>query len=388
MADEKTSERKIGKPSRQKSLSARGVEAMKVKAKKEAAETAPQRSRDGYLLQDPGGSTINRPSSPEPIVEMEGAVVSYGTKTVLGNWSQPIDGEDKPGLWWKVHRGERWGIFGPNGSGKTTLLSLITSDHPKSYSLPIKQFGRSRVQQEGGQPPFPLFELQSKIGQSSPEINNHIPRSFTIREVLENAYSETLRGRPTLTEKDTLRITRCLLWFEQDIRPNAPRDFKFRHPMTLDHVDEYLKRSTAWADEHLFGSLPLGAQRVLLFLRAIVKQPDIIILDEAFSGMDDGVRDRCLLFLSKGELFKHHVGAHGELGFRKSGLAKAREVEVWGLDSSQALIVVSHVKEEIPGGVRNWICLPEASTGLPPRTGVLGGPIEGDEEGWKNIWGM
>jgi ABC-type molybdenum transport system ATPase subunit/photorepair protein PhrA len=319
---------------------------------------------------------------PEPVIEMQGAVVNYGTRTVFGNWSQPIDGEDKPGLWWKVYPGERWGIFGPNGSGKTTLLSLITSDHPKAYSLAIKQFGRSRVQQPGGPPPFPLFELQSRIGQSSPEIHHHIPRSLTVRQVLENAYSETLRGRPILTERDVLRITRCLLWFEQDIRPGA-------HQSTpLTSVDEYLNRSTAWADEHLFGSLPLGAQRVLLFLRAIVKHPDIIILDEAFSGMDDGVRDRCLLFLAKGEVSTYYTEPNGYRRVKKSALAKAQKEEVCGMDDTQALIVVSHVKDEIPGSVRNWIFLPEANTGLPPRTGVFEGPIQADKGRWREIWGM
>jgi ABC-type molybdenum transport system ATPase subunit/photorepair protein PhrA len=349
------------------------------------------KSRDGYFMTDEP-----RPLPPqEPLVEMEGAVITYGgTKTVLGNWSQSIDGEQKSGLWWKVRRGERWGVFGPNGSGKTTLLSLICSDHPKTYSLPIKLFGRSRLPEQG-KPALSIFELQSRIGHSSPEIHNHIPRSLTIRQVLENAYSETLRGRPTITEEAYNRINACLLWFEQDIRPGATKEDGIKHfrrvpntNETKDKISHYLSQDTKWADEHLFGGLPFGAQRVLLFLRAIIKQPDLIILDEAFSGMDDAVRDRCLLFLASGERKSYKMTKTGERTIVKSAVNAAGMVTVGGLNREQALIVVSHVREEIPGSVREWICLPEANTGLPPRTGVLNGPIEGDEGRWKEIWGM
>lgn len=53
----------------------------------------------------------------EPVLEMEGVVIKYGEKQVLGNWRQKMDdAEDaREGLWWTVHRGQRWGVFGPNG---------------------------------------------------------------------------------------------------------------------------------------------------------------------------------------------------------------------------------------------------------------------------------
>jgi hypothetical protein len=46
------------------------------------------------------------------------------------------------------------------------------------------------------------------------------------------------------------------------------------------------------------------------------------------------------------------------------------------------------VREEIPGSIREWICLPEANTGLEARFGRLDGPIEGDYRRWNEIWGM
>ena len=52
----------------------------------------------------------------EALVEMQGVVVSYEDKEVLGDWEQEIEGRTKRGLSWIVRRGERWGVFGPNGT--------------------------------------------------------------------------------------------------------------------------------------------------------------------------------------------------------------------------------------------------------------------------------
>ena len=334
-------------------------------------------SRDGYAMKDVGIPKIG-----EPLVEMEGARVQYETKAVLGNWKQKVPGdssssESRDGLWWTVRRGERWGIFGPNGSGKTTLLSLICSDHPQTYSLPIKLFGRSRLP-EPGKPGISIFDLQSRIGHSSPEIHSHIPKSLTLRQVLENAWSDTFRGVPKLNEDAHERIDACLRCFEQDLRPGA---------------DSSSKDKSTWADHLLFGGLPFSSQRVALFLRAVIKQPDLVILDEAFSGMDDGVRDRCLLFLAHGET-KQFSQSKSSSELTKippvveSDVSKANKVKVRGLSEDQALLCISHVREEIPGSIREWICLPEANTGLEARFGRLDGPIEGDYRRWNEIWGM
>lgn len=334
-------------------------------------------SRDGYRLTD-----TEPPKIGEPLVEMEGARVAYGDKAVLGNWTQDVDGSPKEGVWWTVKRGERWGIFGPNGSGKTTILSLICSDHPQTYSLPIKLFGRSRLP-EPGQLGISIFAIQSRIGHSSPEIHNHVPKSLTLRQVLANAWSDTFRGKPNLDANANERIDACLRWFEEDLRPatnSSTEGFSSVSP-------------TDWADELPFGGLPFSAQRIALFLRAVIKHPDLVILDEAFSGMDDGVRDRCLLFLAHGESrqFSTAQGADGSSGQRtivESDISKAGQVKVGGLKEDQALLCISHVREEIPGSIREWICLPEANTRQPARFGRLNGPIEGDYRRWNEIWGM
>jgi hypothetical protein len=183
---------------------------------------------------------------------------------------------------------------------------------------------------------------------------------------------------PRLDEEAREKVDACLGWFEQDLHPS---------------VGEKGSGNLKWADELLFGGLPFSAQRVALFLRAVIKAPDLVILDEAFSGMDDGVRDRCLLFLAHGEIksFSHpHSSSEIDKAPKvvESDVQKQGRVKVRGLGHEQALIVISHVKEEIPGSVREWICLPEANTGRPARFGRLEGPIEGDYRRWSQIWGM
>ncbi|KAH8679070.1 P-loop containing nucleoside triphosphate hydrolase protein [Tricladium varicosporioides] len=340
-------------------------------------------SRDGYPMEDLEPAEIG-----EPLIEMEGAKISYGSKIVLGNWRQEVDGQAQDGLWWNVRRGERWGVFGPNGSGKTTILSLICSDHPQTYSLPIRLFGRSRLP-EPGKPGISIFDIQSRIGHSSPEIHNHIPRSLTLRQVLENAWSDTFRGVPKLDKTASQRINACLRWFERDLRPGVGADIEGGLGFEA-HPD--------WASDILFGGLPFSAQRIALFLRAVVKQPDIVVLDEAFSGMDEDVRDRCLLFLAHGETkrYSHSSRVQSKDGTKdqytptivESEISKLGKVWVSGLTKDQALICISHVREEIPGSIREWICLPEANTGKSARFGRLNGPIEGDYGRWNDIWGV
>lgn len=287
-------------------------------------------------------------SDAEALVEMEGVKVRYGDKIALGNWTHDTLSGKKEGLEWTVRRGERWGVFGPNGSGKTTIISLLCSDHPQTYSLPIKLFGRSRLP-EPGKRPFTFWDIQARIGHSSPEVHQHVPRSLTIRQVIENAWASTFLSIPKLDADAKEKADAALSWFASELRPRASAD----------------EESLRWADEHMFGDISFSAQRVALFIRSMIKSPDVVVLDEAFSGMDDAVRDKCALFLTQGDGHK-----------------------VSGLTTQQALICIAHIKEEVPDIVREWLCLPEANTGKLARFGRLDGPLRENEGRWHEIWGF
>lgn len=303
----------------------------------------------------------------EPLVEMDGCKVQYRGKIALGNWTQQTVDGPKGGLIWTVRRGERWGVFGPNGSGKTTIVSLLCSDHPQSYSLPIKLFGRSRIPEPGsGERPLTFWDIQSRIGHSSPEVHQHMPRRLTVRQVIENAWSETFGGIPKLDDGAREKVEAALKWFAAELNPE--------YSAASSH------QSLAWADEYLFGGLSFSAQRVALFIRSMIKSPDVVVLDEAFSGMDDAVRDKCTLFLNEGEAKTYESGDIVDSEAFRSG-----NIKVSGLSDQQALICIAHIKEEVPNSVREWLCLPEANTEQPARFGRLDGPLAEDEARWQQV---
>ena len=353
-------------------------------------------SREGLSLSLPKSSKKKHYNS-NPLVRMSGVQIAYGQKVVLGNWEQkehPLADSEcnalAPGLWWNVCKGQRWGIFGSNGTGKTTLISLICSDHPQAYSQPLQVFGRSRLAQPG-QPGISVFDLQARIGQSSPEIHAFFPRNLSLRQTLENAWADTFLGSPKLTTEIDDTVDACLRWFEAELNPVFD-------PTTTQMVKRHgqhtyydpLPRSTDWADDVRFGEAPFSVQRVALFLRAIIKKPELVILDEAFSGMDDYVRDKCILFLTWGEKKSFKVGQQYGIEARSVSLTPQYLISdhepISGLSDDQALICVSHVKEEVPGIVRHWMLLPEPGSHKPPRFGVWDRPLESDERIWQYVW--
>ena len=98
---------------------------------------------------------------------------------------------------------------------------MITSDHPQAYSAPLKLFGRPRLPQKGV-PGISIFELQSRIGHSSPEVHAFFPRTLTVRETLESAYAETPLSRPSgLDATADRRVDACLRWFQAELNPAA-----------------------------------------------------------------------------------------------------------------------------------------------------------------------
>lgn len=299
---------------------------------------------------------------------------------------------------------------------------MITSDHPQAYSQPLKLFGRSRLPTRGT-PGISVFELQSRIGHSSPEVHAFFPRSLSVRATIESAYADTPLVPPMgLTAEADRRVDACLRWFQGDLNPalgmhhllkeetlrneRAPRaDY-----VVEGNIDSYRENSrqywfehdlnqiesVEWADNMLFGELSFSAQRLALFLRAIVKAPDLMVLDEAFSGMDEFLRDKCILFLEAGESKRLSQYKPFSYKYNPEGWTERwrkpkdmRDVAIPnGLTDKQALICVAHVKEEVPASVRHWMYLPEGGKGQCVRMGKLSMTIPGRKGLWELIWGI
>ena len=232
-----------------------------------------------------------------------------------------------------------------------------------------------------------------------------------MRQALENAWADTFLGKPTLTYERDLAVDACLRCFRPELDPSF-EDSKNQSSSSssTSEYEGFAWDENDWADGVYFGDLTFSSQRIVLFLRAIIKKPDLVLLDEAFSGMDDAVRYKCMVFLEWGEIPWRRVSkcadkqpeAKDEKPRRgrpkradkqpkakdETRSSEAPKLSIHGLSRDQALICVSHVKEEVPGIVRDWLYLPEADAGQPARFGHLDSSLGEGTKQWNEIWGM
>jgi ABC-type molybdenum transport system ATPase subunit/photorepair protein PhrA len=363
----------------------------------------PNASPDGLAPND-----VEKFTPGEVIVDMEGVKVQYGNRVVIGDWQQQ-DSANQNGLWWKIRRGERWGLFGANGSGKTTLTALMSSDHPQAYSLPIKLFNQSRLPSPG-QPAISVFDLQKRIGFCSPELHAFFPKQLTVRQTLESAWADTPLSLVTLNNEIDERVNAFLRWFQGELNPEAGHDPLFTEDRTnyrsvtgheglskraaREFNESYYRpENLQWAEEKRFRELSFPAQRLLLFLRAVVKSPDLVVLDEPFSGLDAETVVKCHAWLAHGEkkilsLKAQAYSVRVKPVIRDSTLESIGVSQFKGLNKDQSLLFICHREDEVPGVVREWIRLPDPDSGGPPAFGRFDGPLQSDPNRWREVWGL
>jgi molybdate transport system ATP-binding protein len=174
-----------------------------------------------------------------PVVELRSVNVTYGSQRIL----RDVD--------WTVRSGDRWAVLGPNGSGKTTLLSLICGDHPQAYCNSVKLFGRQRGTGES------IWEIKSSIGLVSPELHLYFSEPLSGERTAATGFHDIVTQRPTTPQQDRVVAE---LFAEFGITNLAIRPF---------------------------AQLSTGEQRLVLLIRALVKGPKLLILDEPFQGLDE-----------------------------------------------------------------------------------------------------
>jgi molybdate transport system ATP-binding protein len=165
---------------------------------------------------------------------------------------------------WTVRRGERWALVGPNGAGKSTLLSLILGDHPQAYANRIALFGQPRGSGES------IWEIKRRIGWVAPELHRHYPPQTASLDLVCSGFFETLgRYRRATTAQQKL----ALAW------------------MAKLGIDGLAAQP--------FYQLSKGEQRLALIARALVKEPELLILDEPCQGLDAHHRDTVVAALDR-----------------------------------------------------------------------------------------
>ena len=220
-----------------------------------------------------------------PVVELADVSIVRGGATLLSDVS------------WTVDEADRWVVIGPNGAGKTTLLSIVAANlHPTRglVSLLGEYLGAVDV-----------FDLRPRIGVTSAALADRIPRGESVGNVIVSA-SYSVIGR----------------WHEEyDVM-----DFQRAGVLMTQLRVAHLGRRT-------FGTLSEGERKRVQIARALMTDPELLLLDEPAAGLDLAGRESLVETLG----------------------------EIAADPDAPAMVMVTHHLEEIPVGMTHALLLKDGA---------------------------
>src|SRR5580658_5278461 len=198
---------------------------------------------------------------------------------------------------WTVRDDESWVIVGPNGAGKTTLLQLAAG-------LVLPTEGRAEVLGES-LADADLTELRSRVGIASAAVAEQVPRKEKVIDLVMTAGYGTV-GR-TSEDFDSFDVTRAV--------------------ELLDAV------GCAHLIRRRFGTLSEGERKRVQIARALMADPELLLLDEPAAGLDLGGREDLVRRIAR-------LAADG---------------------TAPTMVLVTHHVEEVPAGFTHALLLRRGS---------------------------
>jgi molybdate transport system ATP-binding protein len=163
---------------------------------------------------------------------------------------------------WTLRRGENWAILGPNGSGKSSLLNVIHGDlHPALGGT---------IEREGVPRGTHIEAWKKRVGWVSPELQADHYLAGSIEEIVMSGRYASIGLNDAPTSADRQAADRWLQFFNiEHLRARGPRQVSY------------------------------GQMRLALLARAMINDPELLLLDEPCTGLDGDVRATVLGFIQQ-----------------------------------------------------------------------------------------